>query len=111
MNRSLIVLLVAILLILVSSMTLGAQGRGHFAGGGGFVPNVTPGRSVVVTPGRSVVVTPGRSAAISPSVVGRPPFAVAPGRVPAFGAGSVRPIRPGRSGFAAPVFSYYSPYI
>src|SRR5215467_6213671 len=102
MNRSLIVLLVAILLILVSSMTLGAQGRGRFAGGGGFAPNVTPGRSVVVTPGRSAVA--------NPSVFARPPFAVAPGRVPAFGARPVHPIRPGRSGFAAPVFSYYSPY-
>ena len=88
MNRSLIVLLLALVLILFSSLVLGAQGRGHFAGGRGF--NTTP------------VVTPGFAAGP------RPPFAVAPGHVPSFG---VRPVHPVRPGFVPPVFSYYSPYI
>jgi hypothetical protein len=99
MNRSLLVFLIAILLILLSSLTLGAQSRGHFEGGRGF--NTSP----VVTPGRGFNVTPG----FAP--VARPPFAAAPGRVPSFGVRPVRPVRPIRSGFGTPIFSYYSPYI
>jgi hypothetical protein len=110
MNRSLFVFLIAILLILLSSLTLGAQSRGHFEGGRGF--NTTP----VVTPGRGFNVTPGTAAGFRPPLgVARPPFAVAPGRGPSFGGHPVHPVHPIRPGFGfgfgTPVFSYYSPYI
>src|SRR5437899_3212788 len=88
MNRSLIVILTAIFLILATVMTLGAQGRGHFGGNRGF--NNPP----VVRPG--------------PFVVARPPFAVAPVRVAPFGSRPVHPIRPV---VVPPVYGYYSPYI
>src|SRR5262249_41194234 len=106
-NRSLIVLLFAILLILISSMTLGAQGRGgHFAGGrAGF--NSTP----VVTPGFAPVARPPLAVARPPFAVARPPFAVAPGRVPSFGGRPGRPIPPIRPFVAQPAFGFYSPYI
>ena len=92
MNRSLIVVLIIIFLILVTAITLGAQGRSHSAGsrgfGGGF--NVPP----VVRPG--------------PPVVARPPVAAAPFRGPVSG---FRPIRPTRPVVVAPIVGgYYSPY-
>ena len=99
MNRSVIFVLIAILLILASAAILGAQGRGHFRGGVGAGFNIPP----VVRPG--------------PFVVARPPFAVAPAPNPAFGfrppVHPFRPFRPAQPIVAPPVFGfgYYSPYI
>jgi len=93
MNRSRIILLIAVLLILFSSMSLGAQGRGRFGGGAGF--NIPP----VVRPGFSV---------------GTRPFPVTPPRAPGFGVRPVHPInpvRPSRQVVVPPVFGFYSPYI
>lgn len=87
MNRSLIVILTIIFLILATAMTLGAQGRGHFGGS----------RSFSGTP----VVRPG------PPVVARPPVGAAPFRGAVNG---FRPFRPARPLVVAPVVSYYSPY-
>jgi hypothetical protein len=99
MNRSLLILIIAILLILAAAMSLAAQGRGHFGGSrGGF--NTTP----VVRPGPFVVAPP--------PVAARPPFAVAPAHVPpSFGFRPVHPGRPIRPVVVPPVFGYYSPYI
>ena len=95
MNRSLIVIFIAIFLILLSAITLGAQGRGHSGGnrsfGAGF--NVPP----VVRPG--------------PPVVARPPLGRPPGAAPFHGPVSgFRPVRPARPVVVAPIVSYYSPY-
>lgn len=106
MNRSLIAIFIAILLILAGSITLGAQGR-RFGGGAGF--NSTP----AVRPGFSAgspapVVRPGFS--LNP----RPPFAVGQPHVPNFGVRPAQPFRPGhpiRPVIAPPVFGFYSPYI
>src|SRR2546430_2689425 len=96
MNRSLVVVFIAILLILASAVILGAQGRGHFRGGVSAGFNIPP----VVRPG--------------PVVVTRPPFAVAPAPNPAFGfrpPHPFRPFRPVQPVVVPPVFGYYSPYI
>jgi hypothetical protein len=100
MNRSLIAVLIAILLILATSLSLAAQGRGHFGGGAGLNRG---GAGFNIPP----VVRPG------PSVAGRPPFAVAPSHVPSFGSRPIHPGRPVRSAIVPPVFGYgyYSPYI
>ena len=96
MNRSVIFVLIAILLIFASAAILGAQGRGHFRGGVGAGFNIPP----VVRPG--------------PVVVARPPFAVATAANPAFGFRPVQPFRPFRPVqrvVVPPVFGFYSPYI
>jgi hypothetical protein len=114
MNRSLFVILIAIVLILATSTTLGAQGRAHFGGGHGFsgAPAVRPGPSFSGTPG----VRPAPSFANTPAVRPGPSFGALP---PAgFGAvhGPVHGFRPGRPFnsvrpvVVAPAFGYYSPY-
>src|SRR5689334_6798239 len=97
MNRSLIVVLITILLILPSVVTLGAQGRGHFRGG------VSAGAGVNIPP----VVRPGGP------IVSRPPFAVAPVHNPAVGFRPVQPFRPFRPVHPVvvpPVYGFYSPF-
>ena len=103
MNRSLLVILLAIFLILATSITLAAQGRAHFGGSRAF-SSPPAGRSPSVAALPPVVAPFPRPPAAAPFAHGP---VVAPSHNPVNG---FRPFRPVRPVVVPPTFSYYSPY-
>src|ERR1041385_2172094 len=103
MNRSLLVILLAIFLILATSITLAAQGRAHFGGSRAF-SSPPAGRSPSVAALPPVVAPFPRPPAAAPFAHGP---VVAPSDNPVNG---FRPFRPVRPVVVPPTFSYYSPY-